>query len=104
MREGGVGIGAQSRDGLERQVTGNGLGGLETRLESLLSRLGSRLEFGEDFFRLLDALFGKGTDLLNSLGCIKSGVVDKFVGLFSGLGHRFHPSLGAAFQKLSYLY
>lgn len=37
----GLGIGTQSGDGLERQVVGNGLGGLVGRLQSLLGLLGA---------------------------------------------------------------
>ena len=63
MREAGLGIGAQCRDGLERQVAGNSLGGLVGRLQSLLGLLGAGLQLGIGLFRLLNALFGEGADL-----------------------------------------
>jgi len=87
MRETSLGIGAESGNGLERQVVGNGLGGLVGRLQSLLGLLGAGLQLGVGFLRLLDALFGESAHLVGGLGSVKAREFNVFDRVSFGPGH-----------------
>jgi hypothetical protein len=95
MREAGLGIGAQGGNGLERQIAGNGLGGLVARLQSLLGLFGTGLQLGIGLFRLLNALFGESADLVGCLGSVEARELNVFDGI-GGLGPGHFPSFSAA--------